>query len=117
MRRWYHRPMPKTRKKPDTETVSFTYDELEVALVALALRQEELRDARSPEHHGELELIWNVTDRMDVAQRKLEGRMTRQVETWLESMTETTPKPKAPRKAPAPASDGLLRRLSRLMRL
>ena len=109
--------MPKTRKRPDTETVELTYDELEVTLVALALRQEELRDARSADHREELEHIWNISDRMDVAQRKLEGQMTRQVETWLESMTETPPKPKTPRKAPAPASDGLLRRLSRLMRL
>lgn len=109
--------MPKTRKKPDTESIDLTYDELEATLVALALRQEELRDARSPDHHGELELIWYVTDRMDLAQRKLEGRMTRQVETWLESMTETAPRPKvkAPRKAPAP--EGLLSRMSRLLRL
>lgn len=113
--------MPQTRKKPDTASIDLTYDELEVALVALALRQEELRDAKSPDNREELEHIWNVSDRMDIAQRKLEANMTRQMETWLESVTEKATKPKAQRKSPKQAPkrsrDGVLTRMSRLFRL
>lgn len=99
------------KKKPDTESVNLTYDELETALVALALRQEELREARSMDHRVELEHIWNVSDKMDIAQRNLEGRMSRQMEGWLRSITEGGP---AGRRV---AREGVLSRLSRLLRL
>jgi len=98
------------KRKPDTETIELTYDELETALIALALRQEELREVRSLENKTELEHIWNITDQMDVAQRNLERRMTRQVEGWLESMTQVE-------SVHSPSRDGLLSRLSRLLRL
>ena len=109
MAEWYHRVMAK-RKKPDTETITLTYDELETALTALALRQEELRDAKSRDHRKELEHIWNVTDKMDLAQRNLESRMTRQVEGWLKSLTQVE-------SVGSPAREGLMSRLSRLLRL
>lgn len=104
------------KRKPDTESVKLTYDELEVALTALALRQEELRDSRSRESGAELETIWYVTDKMDIAQRNLEARMTEQLEGWLESLDRpTTERRKAP--APAPSRERLMTRLSRLLRL
>ena len=46
--------------KPDIETVRLNYDELEVALVALSIRQEELREARLPENNNELETLWYI---------------------------------------------------------
>jgi hypothetical protein len=72
--------------KPDTESIRLTYDELEVALVALSLRQEELRDARSQEHNAELETLWYIGDKMDYAQRSLESKMTHQVSEWLRTV-------------------------------
>lgn len=78
--------------------------------MALALRQEELRDARSSENRTELEHIWNVSNQMDVAQRNLESRMTRQVEGWLKSMTQVE-------SVHSPAREKLMTRLSRLLRL
>lgn len=108
------------KRKPDTETVKLTYDELETALIALAIRQEELREARSRESGTELELIWHVSDKMDVAQRNLEARMTDQLEGWLNSLNHP---PKGDRKrstrqkTPAHRREGLLSKLSRLTRL
>lgn len=119
MPRWYHRTMVK--RKPDTETVKLTYDELETALVALAIRQEELRGSRSRESGNELELIWHVSDKMDIAQRNLESRMTEQLEGWLESLNDSaTPDRQRPTRRSAPPEPGrepLMTKLSRLLRL
>ena len=80
---------PQTRKsKPDTELVKMTYDQLEIALVALSIRQEELREARSMENNRELEILWTVCDKMDEAQRRLESRMSTEAEQWLTEITE-----------------------------
>ena len=76
--------------KPDTEIVRLNYDELEVALVALSIRQEELREARSSEHSNELETLWYICDKMDFAQRNLESKMTRQVSEWLKTVDKTS---------------------------
>lgn len=76
--------------KPDTETVRLNYDELEVALVALSIRQEELREARLPENSNELETLWYICDKMDFAQRNLESKMTRQVSEWLKTVDKTS---------------------------
>lgn len=107
-----------SKRKIETETIKLSYDELEVTLVALAIRQEELRDARSRDSRDELEHIWNISDRMDIAQRSLEARMTRQMEGWLASLTETSPSTKASRQArPGSKRDPLITRLARLIRL
>lgn len=106
--------MPKT--KPDTETVELTYDELETALIALVLRQEELRGARARHHRTELEMIWNVSNKLDLAQRRLEDRLSDQMEGWLRSITEHEPRP-APTRDARPGRENVLSRLSRLFRL
>jgi len=112
--------MAKTR--PETQAVKLTYDELETALIALAIRQEELREARSREAGNELEMIWHVSDKMDVAQRRLESRMTDQLEGWLASLER--PRRGARRRPARPeresgeaAREPLMTRLSRLLRL
>lgn len=119
MPEWYHQVMGK--RKPDTEAVRFTYDELETALVALAIRQEELRGSRSRESGNELELIWHVSDKMDMAQRNLEARMTEQLEGWLESLnrsaTSDCQRPTRQSTPPEPVREPLMTRLSRLLRL
>lgn len=120
--------------KPDTETVRLNYDELEVALVALSIRQEELREARLPANNNELETLWYICDKMDFAQRNLESKMTRQVSEWLQSVDKTsngfTKKTKAnpnrvkagstkakPDKATPNKRPGIFARLSRITRL
>jgi len=119
---------PETRKsKPETELVKMTYDQLEIALVALSIRQEELREARSMENNRELEILWTVCDKMDEAQRRLENRMSTEAEQWLNELTEKfPPKAKAPKaKSSRKAAPGkspvkrqsLLWRLSRITRL
>lgn len=109
------------KRKPDTEAVKLTYDELETALIALAIRQEELRESRSRESGTELELIWHVSDKMDIAQRTLEARMTEQLEGWLESLNRPakTGRQRETRRTstPSPAPERLMTRLSRLLRL
>jgi len=111
-------------RKPETEAVSLTYDELETALVALSIRQEELREARSPRDNDELEMIWYVTDKMDEAQRRLESRMTDQLATWLKSLGQKTKKgekasgrTRRPAKKAQPRRPSLLSFLSRISRL
>jgi hypothetical protein len=119
---WYHLTVAKrTINRRETETVKLTYDQLETCLVALAIRQEELRGARSAETQAELSHIWDVSNQMDVAQRSLEGRMSRQVEGWLRSVTEKSGRrpairPKKSGRRPTIHPD-LLERLSRLFRL
>ena len=109
---------PQTRKsKPETELVKMTYDQLEIALVALSIRQEELREARSMENNRELEVLWTVCDKMDEAQRRLESRMSTEAEQWLSEVTEKEPKAKAPRRAAPGKRQSLLWRLSRITRL
>jgi hypothetical protein len=109
---------PETRKsKPETEMVKMTYDQLEIALVALSIRQEELREARSMENNRELEVLWTVCDKMDEAQRRLESRMSTDVEQWLNQVTEKEPKAKEPRRAAPGKRQSLLQRLSRITRL
>lgn len=120
--------------KPDTETVRLNYDELEVALVALSIRQEELREARLPANNNELETLWYICDKMDFAQRNLESKMTRQVSEWLQSVDKTsdgfTKKTKAnpsrvkagskkakPNKVAPGKRPGIFARLSRITRL
>jgi hypothetical protein len=106
-----------------------TYDQLEIALVALSIRQEELREARSMENNRELEILWTVCDKMDEAQRRLETRISTEAEQWLTDLTEKFP-PKAKAKAPKAKSSrraapgkspvkrqSLLWRLSRITRL
>lgn len=107
------------KTKPDTETVDLTYDELETALIALALRQEELRGARARHYRAELELIWNVSNKLDIAQRSLEDRLSAQMEGWLRSITEHEPRPAPTRddRTDSRPREGLLSRLSRLIRL
>ena len=117
---------PQTRKsKPETELVKMTYDQLEIALVALSIRQEELREARSMENNRELEILWTVCDKMDEAQRRLESRMSTEAEQWLTEITEKFPpkarKAKSARRA-APGKSpvkrqSLLSRLSQITRL
>ncbi|MCG3773006.1 MAG: hypothetical protein JW384_04232 [Nitrosomonadaceae bacterium] len=117
---------PETRRsKPETELVKMTYDQLEMALVALSIRQEELREARSMENNRELEILWTVCDKMDEAQRRLESRMSTEAEQWLTEITEKFPpkgtKAKSTRRA-APGKSpvkrqGLLWRLSQITRL
>jgi hypothetical protein len=108
-----------SKTKPETVTVDLTYDELEAALTALALRQEELRGARSRHYRLELEMIWNVSDKLDLAQRNLEDRLSTQMEGWLRSVTEHDPRPAPAREARGVRRnrEGLLTRLSRLVRL
>ncbi len=117
------------KTKPDLESIHLTYDELEVALIALSIRQEELRDLRSQDHNKELETLWYVCDKMDYAQRNLEDKMTRQVSDWLRSIDKDSKhftrktkgqsnKPgKAKAKAKSNQKPGLLWRLSRITRL
>lgn len=109
---------PQTRKsKPETELVKMTYDQLEIALVALSIRQEELREARSMENNRELEVLWMVCDKMDEAQRRLESRMSTEAEQWLNEVTEKEAKAKAPRRAAPGKRQSLLWRLSQITRL
>jgi len=84
--------MGKTNQKlkPDTESVRLTYDELEIALIAMSIRQEELREAHSTLNNPELEALWYVCDKMDRAQRSLESKMTRQVSDWLRSVEKNS---------------------------
>lgn len=120
--------------KPDTETIRLTYDELEIALIALSIRQEELREARSPENSNELETLWYVCDKMDFAQRNLESKMTRQVSDWLKTVDKTSkgftkktkgdpsrakanPKKAKPGKVTPAKRPGIFARLSRITRL
>ncbi len=116
--------------KPDLETIRLTYDELEIALVALSIRQEELREARQQENNKELETLWYVCDKMDFAQRNLESKMTRQVSDWLRSVEKEskgfTQKTKNQSAKPAKAKPGkrtpdkqpgIFARLSRITRL
>jgi len=122
------------RLKPDTETIRLTYDELEIALIALSIRQEELREARLPENNNELETLWYICDKMDFAQRNLESKMSRQVSDWLKTVDKTsngfTKKTKGapnkakarskkakPDKAPPVKRLGIFARLSRIIRL
>ncbi|MBM4059384.1 MAG: hypothetical protein FJ275_14290 [Planctomycetes bacterium] len=111
-------------RKPDTELVDLTYDELETALVALSIRQEELREMRTPRDNQELELIWYVSDKMDGAQRRLESRMTDQMSNWLRSIEretksggESASRKRHPAKKAKRKRRGLLERLSRISRL
>lgn len=118
--------------KPDTETIRLTYDELEIALIALSIRQEELREARLPENNNELEVLWYVCDKMDFAQRNLESKMTQQVSEWLKSVdkksngfTQKTKNRSAAKTKPGKTSTkkapqkklGVFARLSRITRL
>lgn len=113
--------------KPDTETIRLNYDELEVALIALSIRQEELREARLPENNNELETLWYICDKMDFAQRNLESKMTRQVSEWLRTVDKTSnsftkkTKPRSAKAKPAKKvpekRPGIFARLSRITRL
>ncbi len=110
-------------RKPDTESINLTYDELEIALVAMSIRQEELRDARSDRNDHELEIIWYVCDKMDIAQRNLESKMTRQVSDWLRSVdkdkknsTRNTKTVKSGKTVPI-KQPGIFTKLSRIVRL
>lgn len=114
MMKWYHLLMAK--RKPDTEPVRLTYDELEAVLTALALRQEELRDSRSSSRVAELELIWYASDKMDVAQRSLESRMTEQLEGWLKSLDQED-EPEQPVSDTQQTRESMMTKLSRLLRL
>jgi len=106
------------KRGPETQAVKLTYDELETALIALAIRQEELREARSRAAGNELEMIWHVSDKMDVAQRVLESRMTEQLEGWLASLDRPRRRPAKPgRDSGGVAREPLMTRLSRLLRL
>jgi len=110
------------KKGLETQTVKLTYDELETALIALAIRQEELRETRSRQAGNELEMIWHVSDKMDVAQRRLESRMTEQLEGWLASLERprrgTRRRPATPKQDSGEvAREPLMARLSRLLRL
>ena len=117
---------PQTRKsKPETELIKMTYDQLEIALVALSIRQEELREARSMENNRELEILWTVCDKMDEAQRRLESRMSTEAEQWLTAITEKFP-PKGTKAKPARRAapgktrvkrQSMLSRLSQITRL
>lgn len=108
--------MPKT--KPDVAEIHLTYDELETALIALALRQEELRGARARHFRDELEMIWNVSNKLDSAQRFLEDKLSAETESWLQTIIDDEPReaPTRQERQPHPR-ESWLSKLSRLTRL
>ena len=110
----------KQTSKPDTETIRLTYDQLEVALISLSLRQEELRESRLQVNNVELGILWDISDKMDEAQRRLESKMTQQVTEWLRAESPKqirTKKSTRVVKEPIAPTRNILSSLSRLFRL